>query len=266
MSIHSVSLKGKRNTNEDKHTIFVNLDNNDKTKAPINLYGVYDGHGSKFVSKFLSEKLAPCLTDIRVQYPLKKSFVEKLYDYWQTILKTNFKQQADISGSTCLIVAHYKSGGDFLNILNTGDSRCILCRNNMAFVLTKDHKPHWFEENFRIKALGGQPIFDGCDWRINDLSVSRAFGDVSAEPYVTCMPEIFRYKLSSDDKFIVLGCDGLWDVMSNQEVINFILDNCYDAQSNTRINKHINVAKRLAQFAITKGSTDNITILVIFLN
>lgn len=265
MSIHSVSMKGKRPANEDRHEIAINLDGKDSTKAPINYYGVFDGHGGKFVSKFLNDHMSQSLTDVRVSYPLKKMFVKKIYDFWQNELKTKHYNYAVNTGSTCLIVIQYKSENcDYLNVLNTGDSRAVICRNNIATALSKDHKPNWPEESVRIKSLGGDIVFDGFDWRIQDLSVSRAFGDISSSPYVSHLPDIFRYKLTCDDKFIILACDGLWDVLSNQDVINFILDNCFDLATGVRINKHVNIAKKLAEFAMIKGTSDNVTIVIVF--
>ena len=267
MSFSAISLKGKRDQNEDKHNIILNMDKKMPNNAPINFYGVYDGHGGKFVSKFLSENLPQFFTDKRVEYPLKKEYIDKIYSYFTKSFKENYKAQTLNTGSTCLIVTHYKKNDcDFLNILNTGDSRCVLCRNNLEFPLTKDHKPNWPEEHYRIKNLGGQIVFDGFDWRIKDLSVSRAFGDLDASPYVTNYPDIFRYKLTPNDKFFVLACDGLWDVMSNQDVINFVLEHCYDPSTCTRINKNTHVAEKLAEHAIARGSTDNVSIVVVFLN
>ena len=57
MSVHSVSLKGKRDSNEDRHIIKTNLNGQNKNINNINFYGIYDGHGGKFVSKFLSNNL-----------------------------------------------------------------------------------------------------------------------------------------------------------------------------------------------------------------
>lgn len=265
MSVHSVSLKGKRPQNEDKHNIIINIDGDDKNIGNINYYAVYDGHGGKFVSKFLHDNLWKCFVDKRVVYPLKKNFIKKIYEYWQDLLKKNYKEHATNAGSTCLVVVQYRSQNcDFLNILNTGDSRCVLCRNNLAIPLTKDNKPHWPEENERIKKLGGQIIFDGFDWRICDLSVSRAFGDITAEPYVTCLPDIYKYKLNPNDKFIIIACDGLWDVLGSQDVVNFVLEHCYDMSTGQTNNANINIAKKLAEFAINKGSTDNVSIIIVF--
>lgn len=268
MSIHSVSMKGKRDQNEDKHNIIANLDGKNKTLSPVNFYSVYDGHGGKFVSKFLYDNLPQCFTDKRVVYPLKNKYVKQVFDYWQNELKTKHLKNAINTGSTCLVVIHFKDEScEYLNVLNTGDSRAMICKNNIGNALNKDHKPHWPEELTRIKSLGGQITFDGYDWRIQDLSVSRAFGDISSEPYVTHLPDMYKYKITNDDKFMVIACDGLWDVCSNQDVANFVLENCYDLKNNTRINKNTNIAKKLGEFAIeTKGSGDNITIIVVFLD
>ena len=114
--------------------------------------------------------------------------------------------------------------------------------------------------------MGGKPYFDGDDWRIKDLSVSRAFGDFDAEPYLTNMPDIFRYKIDKNDKFIIFACDGVWDVLQNQDVVNFVLNECYDKDLNVRINKNLNIAKKLAEHALQKGSTDNLTIIIYFLD
>ena len=57
MSVYFASLRGLRKSNEDAHTIFINHANIDKNYSNINLYGVYDGHGGKFVSNFLSKNL-----------------------------------------------------------------------------------------------------------------------------------------------------------------------------------------------------------------
>lgn len=265
MNVHSVSIKGLRDQNEDKHSIILNIDNKNCNQKNINFFSVYDGHGGKQVSTYLKNVLPKYLLDNRINYPISKSYVMRIYDHIQKSLrKYNY---AYSSGSTCTVVIHYKYNNEnYLNVLNTGDSRCIICRNNFAMPLTKDHKPHWPEERARIEKLGGTIKFDGFDWRIKELSVSRAFGDLDATPFLTHRPDLFRYKLDKNDKFIVLACDGLWDVLKNCDVVNFVLSTCYDPTTKIRINKHVNVAKKLAEYALKKGSTDNITIIVIFLN
>lgn len=261
MSVHSKSLKGERDDNEDKHNVIINMNGNDPTKAPVNYYAVYDGHGGKFVSNFLSKNLPQCFIDKRVAFPLSSKFVKQIYNYWDKTLSTQYYKETEHTGSTCLVAIHYKKNNShYLNVLNTGDSRCIICRNNIAIPITKDHKPFWPEEKARIEALGGKLKFDGHDWRIADLSVSRAFGDLDALPYITSTPDMFKYKLTSDDKFMVLACDGLWDVMESQDVVNFVLAKSFDTSSKSQ-----NIANELGAYAINKKkSTDNVSIIIVF--
>lgn len=61
-------------------------------------------------------------------------------------------------------------------------------------------------------------------WRVEGvLAMSRAIGDASLKPFVTCAPEIMSRKIEEDDCYLVLATDGLWDVMSNEEVASFVI-------------------------------------------
>jgi serine/threonine protein phosphatase PrpC len=168
-------------------------------------------------------------------------------------------------GSTCLAVCHYKDNNnkDNLNIFNTGDSRCVICRNNIGIPLTLDHKPNWPAERCRINKLGGSIRKDGSVYRINDLSVSRAFGDLESKKFVDHRPDLFNYKLKKGDKFMIVACDGLWDVMSSQDAVNYVIENCYDVEMN-RINHNVNISRKLAQYAIDLQCGDNVTAMVVF--
>jgi protein phosphatase 2C len=264
MSVHYISLRGERPSNEDNHNIILGLNRNDDKMAKINYYGVYDGHGGKFVSNFLSENLPHLFIANKVSYPLDIEYVNKVYDKVQSVLFTKHEKEATECGSTCLVVCHFKQNNrEFLNIMNTGDSRCVMCRNNIGIPLTKDHKPDWPDENARISKLGGTIRKDGNTYRINDLSVSRAFGDKESSKFVTHRPDLYKYTLTKKDKFIIIACDGLWDVISCQDAVNFILKSCYDSDMK-RINQDINIARKLAEMAIEKDSGDNVTCIVVF--
>ena len=130
------------------------------------------------------------------------------------------------SGSTAIVVIVTKT---HIVFANCGDSRALLSRNGGQIVFaTADHKPYNENEKLRIEKAGGSVIIQ----RVNgSLAVSRALGDfdykrvenlpcteqlVSAEPELTCIER------SPDDEFLVLACDGIWDVMSNQEVVDFV--------------------------------------------
>jgi serine/threonine protein phosphatase PrpC len=262
--IHNYSTCGKRDKNEDAYNIITNINNKNKSLAPINFFSIFDGHGGKGISKILSDVMPKIFLKKYYKYPLSISYIMKIFQKIQKFLKTKYSKHSTHSGSTSLNVCMFLSNTDIiLQIINLGDSRCVMCNSkNIAVPLTKDHKPFFPDEKSRIEKLGGKITYDG-DYRIGDLSVSRSFGDVDNEPYISSIPDVYKYKIKND-KFIIIACDGLWDVMSNQDVVNYILLNYYDSSTNKRINKRNNIAKQLVEHAVHLGSTDNITILIIF--
>ena len=264
MLFQSYSLQGKREDNEDTHFHFQNLNGKMKKKNKINFFGVFDGHGGKGVSKFLKKHLPHFFIKKNIQSTNKNIFSKYILNTYnllqQELIKTHPKI-SQFSGSTaCVCLLKQKKDSSYeLWVINVGDSRCIMCsKKNEAVQLSFDHKPNVKLEKMRIEALGGNIYFDGYDWRVKDLSLSRAFGDMEATPYVTHLPFIHKYRVSKSDKFIILACDGLWDVLSNKKAISFVL------KLLPHINK-LNIAKLLAEYAIKIGSTDNVTIIILFL-
>jgi protein phosphatase 1L len=139
-----------------------------------------------------------------------------------------------------------------------GDSRAVLCnKTGNAIPLTVDHKPNDPDEKKRIEQLGGRIVFDGSDWRVKTLSLSRAFGDLDCCPYVTHEPSIIKYNINDNDKFLIIACDGLWDALTNQDAVEFIRDLQFKNYTG-------NYAKELANHGLKKGSQDNITVIVYF--
>jgi protein phosphatase 1G len=118
--------------------------------------------------------------------------------------------------------------GDALVVANAGDSRCVLSRAGRAVAMTQDHKPNDPEEFARITAAGGF-VADG---RVNgSLNLSRALGDLEYKQArqlppqaqaVTAFPEVRAERLQGGDEFLILACDGIWDVLTNQEAVDFV--------------------------------------------
>lgn len=255
---------GIRPTNEDKHTIIQNLGGTDKTKQPIELFGIYDGHGGQFVSNKLSEIIPTIFLDNRMKYPLRKQLVEKICATIQNIFKNNYTAKSIECGSTCLVALRYDvDGNDILNVINVGDSRAIICSGTSGYAITTDHKPLNPNESQRITNQGGQIYCDGIEWRVGALSLSRSFGDIKSV-YTQPQPDFYVKRLNKNDKFIVLACDGLWDVMETHEVVDYILHFCYNNKGE-RINENLDIAGKLTKYAIDQGSGDNVSVMVIFL-
>ncbi|KAL3329712.1 hypothetical protein AABB24_033859 [Solanum stoloniferum] len=115
-----------------------------------------------------------------------------------------------------------------LIVANAGDSRCVISRKGQAYNLSRDHKPDLEIERERILKAGGF-IHAG---RVNgSLNLARAIGDMefkqnkflpAEKQIVTADPDINIVDLCDDDDFIVLACDGVWDCMSSQQLVDFI--------------------------------------------
>ncbi|XP_039066162.1 probable protein phosphatase 2C 59 [Hibiscus syriacus] len=85
--------------------------------------------------------------------------------------------------------------------------------------MSRDHEPDQSDERQRIENAGGFVIWAGT-WRVGGvLTVSLAFGDMHLKQYVLADPKIQEEKIDSSLEFLILGSDGLWDVVSNEEAV-----------------------------------------------
>ena len=110
---------------------------------------------------------------------------------------------------------------------NAGDSRIVVSKNGVAYAMTVDHKPDLDEERTRIYKADGW-VSDG---RVKgNLNLSRSLGDMEykqnkkiqpEDQMITAYPEVTTSNLQDVD-FIFLGCDGVYDCLSNQEIVDFI--------------------------------------------
>jgi len=123
--------------------------------------------------------------------------------------------------------------GNKLVVANAGDSRAVLCSGTKAVAMSFDHKPSDARETKRITAAGGFVTSATGQPRVNgNLNLSRAIGDLKykgdttrpvSEQVITAEPDIMSRDLDpSTDRFMVLACDGVWDVLSNQECVDFV--------------------------------------------
>jgi len=185
---------------------------------------------------------------------------------------------------TCVLVTH-----DTLYAANTGDSRTVLCRDGNAVALSHDHKPSTAEERARIEAAGGEvravlvdraafccfsakKIPHGAErlWP-GGFSVSRAVGDIDYKDVrrkkiksvgvLIHRPDVTVTSLNPRDQFVICGSDGLWDVLTNQQAVEFVLR---EMRKKKRDESLHDIAQKLADHAYSLGSEDNITALITF--
>ncbi|KAH8413812.1 hypothetical protein KR222_008726 [Zaprionus bogoriensis] len=130
--------------------------------------------------------------------------------------------------SGCTAVVCLLHGRD-LYVANAGDSRCVISRNGKAIEMSLDHKPEDDEESTRIIKAGGRVSLDG---RVNGgLNLSRALGDHAYKTnlelapeaqMISALPDVKKLIITPEDEFMVLACDGIWNHMTSEEVVEFV--------------------------------------------
>jgi len=218
--VGSSCMQGWRVNMEDSHTHILSLP--DDPEAAF--FAVYDGHGGARVAEYAGKHLHKYVVK-RPEYQndiglaMQRAFLEiddvMLYD-------ESWGEQMAGSTAVTVLIKNNK-----LYCANAGDSRAVACVNGEVQPLSVDHKPNNEAESKRINDGGGYVEFN----RVNgNLALSRALGDFvfkrnNAKPpedqIVTAFPDIETRDITEDYEFIVLACDGIWDVMSNEEVIEF---------------------------------------------
>ncbi|GET03973.1 phosphatase 2C-like domain-containing protein [Rhizophagus clarus] len=215
-------MQGWRISMEDAHTAELTL----KDKKGFSFFGVYDGHGGQNVAKYsgahLHERIArdPSFPD-NIEEAIKNGFLGTDED-----LRNDTQYANDPSG--CTAVTAIITPENHVYVGNAGDSRAVISISGIANAMSNDHKPVNKEESERITKAGGFVEFG----RVNgNLALSRAIGDFEFKQnpnlspelqIVTAFPDVKKEEITADTEFLVLACDGIWDCLSSQQVVNFI--------------------------------------------
>ena len=190
-------------------------------------FAVFDGHAGYKVSEHCAKHLLQCIiqTDEFRQNDIVKGIHTGFLKLDEKMRDIPDLASGDKSGTTAVCAFISK---EHIFIANCGDSRAVLCRNGSPIFSTQDHKPILPGEKERIQNAGGSVMIQ----RVNgSLAVSRALGDYDfknvkdlgqCEQLVSPEPEIFCQERNPQDEFLILACDGVWDVMSNENVCKFV--------------------------------------------
>lgn len=221
--VGSSCMQGWRTSMEDSHTHILSLPDDPETTW----FSVFDGHGGSIVAKYASKHLHKFVIQ-RPEFPenIPEALRQGFLDIDSAMLNDEqVKEQMAGTTAICCLIRDNK-----LYCANAGDSRAIACRKGALVTLSSDHKPNNPEEMDRIYNAGGWVEFN----RVNgNLALSRALGDflfkrnqlISPEQQiVTALPEVTVHDMNEDWDFLVLACDGIWDVLTNQAVINFVTE------------------------------------------
>ena len=253
-------------------------------------FAVYDGHGGNSCSLFLKENLHKYIKSFSKEgINDAVNIVENIFLNEIALDKSGFEN--DHSGS-CAIMALINKNK--LLVANIGDSRLVLFKKNSLFFITEDHKPNSPKEKTRIEKAGGSiyqtqtpiPIYQNgkkidIPWRVNPgrLSVSRTFGDIEAKNenfggkknIVVAVPDITEIELDDDFNLLVIGCDGIFDVLSNEQILECV--KIVIKEKNVKDLNEINVselcgdiADMIVKSSLALDSFDNVSCIVVAFN
>ena len=303
-------MQGWRKRQEDAHVAEVSKGE----KKDIDVFGVFDGHGGKEISKFVSNHFLDELVKNKnlatnMELALKETFIkmdeimqtkegiEEIKKYSRQSKEEDDRQSKneppnsqmnllsklmtpkdpeanDIymrTGCTACVMGVDETSKK-IYFANAGDSRVVLCRKGVAEEMSTDHKPELESEKNRIYKADGW-ISEG---RVKgNLNLTRGFGDLEykqnknlkpEEQMITSNPDIKIIDYDKDIDFVIIGCDGIWDCLSNQSACEFVakrLKNTPDIKISKIIEEMLDeiVAKDL--YNDSGVGCDNMTCIVI---
>ena len=295
-----------RNYNEDRVSIIINMNKpknyNKKIWPKTSFFGIYDGHGGNKCADYLRDSLHKLIFNDE-NYPenineaIKNGFLKAENEFLNnhSLDKNNNMNIIDRSGSCAIIVIIIENK---IYVANVGDSRGLLSKNNgnEYIIITEDHKPCNENEQKRIMENGGevyqtQTPINGIDndtinnqillgpYRVlpGRLSVSRTIGDVEAKKVqfggnpkvIVPYPDIYCYDLNKDDiDFIILGCDGIYDQISSDEILDlaWMIFNNEEINNNSTIHDKCGIiVDFILKASMARKSFDNVTCVIIAL-
>ncbi|XP_078431079.1 protein phosphatase 2C family protein isoform X2 [Wolffia australiana] len=227
-------------------------------------FAIYDGHGGRLAAEYAQKHLHPNV--LAAGLPRESMDVKAAK---KAILEGGWHDGAT---AVCVWVL-----GQMVFVANIGDAKAVLARLSLpkgpneekdetnftvkSIVITREHKAIFPSERVRIQKAGGTI---GVNGRLQGrLEVSRAFGDRQFKKVgVIATPDIHSFELTGRERFLILACDGLWEVFAPGDAVDFVQKHLQDGLSVAT------VAKRLVREAVReRRCKDNCTaIVVIFKN
>ncbi|CAF1277877.1 unnamed protein product [Adineta ricciae] len=269
------SMQGWRSTMEDCHKHLIPLDNH--SWKLWSYFAIFDGHNGIDAAKNASEQLGIHLINA-LNHMLEKQHDDTVYpdipihsyelDLEQlhaAIKKTYYDLDQDLrkvvkdeSGCVCITCL---IGPEKIYLINIGDSRAIIISNDgLVLAHTEDHKPDDPAERERIHEAGGKisKSTTGDVLRVeNQLAMTRVLGDFAIDKHIVPpMADIVEYPRNLLASFIILACDGIWDVMTNEEVAQFVIHRA-------STNKLEEITSQLLDECIRRRGTDNMSVYIV---
>ncbi|KAL5232535.1 hypothetical protein ABZP36_031311 [Zizania latifolia] len=252
-------------------------------------FAVYDGHGGSRVAEACRKRMHVVLAEEMSLRRLRGSATSDAR--WKEAMLASFARvDGEVVGSAAAAAAAaarvddntepsgFRTVGSTavvavvgrrrIVVANCGDSRAVLSRGGVALPLSTDHKPDRPDELERVEAAGGRVINWNGSRVLGVLATSRSIGDYYLKPFVSAEPEVTVIERTDKDEFLILASDGLWDVVSNEAACK-IGRNCLNGRAATMFPESVSgssatdAAALLAELAVSRGSRDNVSVVVV---
>ena len=259
-----IELSYKENQNiiynkamEDKgnFTMYVNSNFNS------HLISLFDGHGGSCVSSYLQTNIIKVFKSKLIKY---NTTARALFNTFLSLDK-QLKQLNIVnmgSTGTCVYITK-ENNVNIIYCANIGDTRCVLISPTNIERISSEHRASEKKEKQRIENSGGVVI----NGRVNGrLMLSRAFGDFELKTFgVKAEPHVSRKEINEavegKDLFMVLACDGVWDVLSEVDIQNIIKYELAKNDSNNNITERI--SNTVLNSALSNAAWDNLSVFIV---
>jgi len=275
--VGSHAVRGSRATMEDvvaEHTCC-------REGKELRMAGVFDGHNGPRASAFLGQRLLPAVASgltsvmgtVFDEEDLRSTMVAAFKNVENELLITAGTQSFNDGSTACLLAV---VGREHLVCANCGDSRVVLVSGRSAGRgsfplqverLSVDHKVE--SERERVIAAGGDLRFQGV-WRVvidhMAICVSRSFGASlpRGEALILCTPHVTVRPLRPEHTCVVLASDGLWDVVTDEQVGQIVCDALTRGRhARWTIESAKTCARALVEHAIAAQTRDNVAVSVV---
>ncbi|KAL2612044.1 hypothetical protein R1flu_023736 [Riccia fluitans] len=274
--------RGSRHTMEDTWVLLTDAWQGSAGSLRCAHFAIYDGHGGRHAAEYarahlhtnvLSAGLPRESVDIK---SVKRAIIAGFKSTDDALLRESTAGGwQDGATAVCVWVL-----GQMVFVANVGDAKAVLARVSpksdgegiigdktgsdvdqllplKGVVVTREHKAIYPQERTRIQKAGGYVEANGR--MLGRLEVSRAFGDrIFKKAGVIVTPDVHVFELTERERFLILGCDGLWGVFGPSDAVDFISTQFKEGAS-------VSLAcKRLVREAVRERKCkDNCTAIVI---
>ncbi|TKR78254.1 hypothetical protein L596_019091 [Steinernema carpocapsae] len=257
--------RNHRQKMEDRHVVLPTLsavETNTTEKFENDaFFAVFDGHGGQDCAHHACAHFYRCLIDLITgpNPPKSEDLLKETFKVYDERFMIRSEKEKIRSGATAVCTYIHDNT---LNCAWLGDSSIGLLKNEEIRTISVNHVPTNENEYKRITEMGGLIVTIQGELRVSGvLNITRSLGDVQGRPSISQEPDSTSIKLDGEEYLLLLACDGVWEYLTESEIYKLI---------ENFVRKHPSkdfprMAEDICESAVDKGSTDNVTLIIVCL-